>query len=89
MAKPTKILATDVATSEPPQAATPARTPEAAPAPTPAPAVERERVETVPLQIRIPKADAKLIRVQSAEREMSQSDFVLTCVRAYLAANPQ
>jgi hypothetical protein len=69
-----------------PQAATPAR--QAAPAvhsvaPPPKP---KPKVEHVPLQVRIPKEEARAIKVAAAERDMSISDFMLACFHAYMKA---
>lgn len=62
-----------------PKAATPARSPAVKAAPTAAPEVEK-----VPLQVRIPKEDARAIKVAAAERDLSISDFMLACFHAYM-----
>lgn len=70
-----------------PQAATPARSPappapeqkKAAPETEPAPAVPQ-----VPLQVRIPKDQARAIKVAAAERDLTISDFMLACFHAYM-----
>ena len=62
-----------------PQAATPARTPAVKVAAPAAPEVEK-----VPLQVRIPKEDARAIKIASAERDLSISDFMLSCFHAYM-----
>lgn len=62
-----------------PQAATPARIPAVKAAPSAAPEVEK-----VPLQVRIPKEDARAIKIASAERDLSISDFMLACFHAYM-----
>ena len=62
-----------------PQAATPARSPAVKAAPPAAPEVEK-----VPLQVRIPKEDARAIKVAAAERDLSISDFMLACFHAYM-----
>ena len=63
-----------------PKAATPAR---AAPAvKDPAPPVPK--VVQVPLQVRIPKEDARAIKVAAAERDLTISDFMLACFHAYM-----
>lgn len=62
-----------------PQAATPARSPAAKASPPAAPEVEK-----VPLQVRIPKEDARAIKIASAERDLSISDFMLACFHAYM-----
>lgn len=60
-----------------PKAATP---PRAAPkAATPEP-----KVEQVPLQVRIPRDDARAIKIAAAEREQTISEFMLSCFHAYM-----
>lgn len=39
--------------------------------------------ENVPLQIRIPKHEARRIKVAAAERDQSISQFLLSCFHAY------
>jgi len=41
------------------------------------------RTENVPLQIRIPKHEARRIKVAAAERDQSISQFLLSCFHAY------
>lgn len=61
----------------PPRAATLANTQlEAAPKP--------EQEPTHPLQIRIPREQARAIKVAAAERDMTLSDFMLACFHAYM-----
>lgn len=61
----------------PPRAAALAKTqPEAAPKP--------EQEPTHPLQIRIPREQARAIKVAAAERDMTLSDFMLACFHAYM-----
>ena len=68
-----------------PQAATPARSPSPAPK---ASAKEPEpKVEQVPLQVRIPRGDARAIKVAAAERELSISEFMLACFHAYMKSD--
>ena len=67
-----------------PKAATPARSPAAAPA-EPKPA--KPKVEHVPLQIRIPKEAARAIKVAAAERDQSISDFMLACFHASMKSS--
>jgi len=62
-----------------PKAATPARSPAVKAVAPPVPDVEK-----VPLQIRIPKEDARAIKIASAERDLSISDFMLACFHAYM-----
>ncbi len=45
---------------------------------------EPNATENVPLQIRIPKLEARRIKVAAAERDQTISQFLLTCVNAYL-----
>lgn len=63
-----------------PKAATPARSPATAKA---AVAAKPEaKVEQVPLQIRIPRADARAIKIAAAERDQTISEFMLSCFHA-------
>ena len=39
---------------------------------------------THPLQIRIPREQARAIKVAAAERDMTLSDFMLACFHAYM-----
>ena len=59
-----------------PQAATPARAPQAKPA--------EPKVEQVPLQVRIPKDAARAIKIAAAERDLTISEFMLACFHAYM-----
>jgi hypothetical protein len=71
-----------------PQAATPARSP-APPAPPAKAAPAKETAPTipqVPLQVRIPKDQARAIKVAAAERDLTISDFMLACFHAYMKA---
>jgi hypothetical protein len=63
-----------------PKAATPARsvvtdTKKAAP-----------KAKPIPLQVRLPRAEVKAIKVAAAEREQSISNFMLACFHAYMKA---
>lgn len=61
-----------------PQAATPARSHvEAEPAPKP-------KVDHVPLQVRLPRDEARAIKIAAVERDQTISEFVRTCINAYL-----
>lgn len=69
-----------------PKAATPPRAavvakakPEAAPKP--------EQEPTHPLQIRIPRDEARAIKIAAAERDMTLSNFMLACFHAYMKAS--
>lgn len=37
-----------------------------------------------PLQIRIPREEARAIKIAAAERDMTMSDFMLACFHAYM-----
>lgn len=70
-----------------PQAATPARSLAAAPGP----AVGRglkaaPKTVQVPLQVRIPKDEARAIKIAAAEAEQTISEFMLACFHAYMKA---
>lgn len=67
-----------------PQAATPAR--QAATAVQPMATPLKPKVEHVPLQVRIPREEARAIKVAAAERDMSISDFMLACFHAHMKA---
>lgn len=69
-----------------PQAATPARSPAPPPqaASKPVAKAEEPKVAQVPLQVRIPKTDARAIKVAAAERDLTISDFMLACFHAYM-----
>jgi len=80
MAKAVPLTLTALSTPQiTPQAATPARSPAVKAAPTAAPEVEK-----VPLQVRIPKEEARAIKVAAAERDLSISDFMLACFHAHM-----
>lgn len=64
-----------------PKAATPARSPVLAKASEPP---VKPQIAHVPLQIRIPKHDARAIRVAAAEREQNISEFMLACFHAFM-----
>lgn len=57
-----------------PKAATPARRAVTAPV--------QSKPEQVPLQIRIPRHEARAIKVAAAEREQTISEFMLACFHA-------
>lgn len=66
-----------------PKAATPPRSPTAEAkvvAVPPKPVQE----PTHPLQIRIPREEARAIKIAAAERDMTLSDFMLACFHAYM-----
>lgn len=61
-----------------PQAATPAR------AATPRPAAAERKVPQTPLQVRLPRAEVRAIKIAAAEREQTVSEFMLACFHAYM-----
>lgn len=63
-----------------PKAATPARSaqPKAVRMPKP------EKGDQVPLQVRIPRDDARAIKVAAASRDQTISEFMLSCFHAYM-----
>lgn len=63
-----------------PKAATPARSPAAQDSTS----NQQAKPDQVPLQIRIPRQDARAIKVAAAERDMSISDFMNTCFHAFM-----
>jgi hypothetical protein len=66
-----------------PKAATPPRAPATAKLePEAAPKPEQEPAH--PLQIRIPRGQARAIKIAAAERDMTLSDFMLACFHAYM-----
>ncbi|RZM23813.1 MAG: hypothetical protein EOO88_24945 [Pedobacter sp.] len=42
---------------------------------------------THPLQIRIPREEARAIKIAAAERDMTMSEFMLACFHAYMNIN--
>ena len=62
-----------------PQAATPARAPVLKVTQT-----DKPKFEQVPLQVRIPKAEARAIKVAAAQSDQTISDFMLACFHAYM-----
>lgn len=67
-----------------PKAATPARTASAAaPAKTKAP---EPKPDQVPLQLRIPREEARAIKIAAAQRDQTISEFMLACFHASMKA---
>lgn len=66
-----------------PKAATPARTPATAAAKA-APAADSS--DQVPLQVRIPRHEARAIKIAAAERDQTISEFMLSCFHASMEA---
>jgi hypothetical protein len=62
-----------------PQAATPARSHSLKTDPAP-----EAKVDQVPLQVRLPRDEVRAIKVAAAERDQTISQFMLTCVHAYI-----
>jgi hypothetical protein len=58
-----------------PQAATPARSTSAQP-----------DAPKVPLQVRIPRSEARAIKIAAAERDQTISEFMLACFHAHIRA---
>jgi hypothetical protein len=86
MPKPTVLTPDALApvTTTPPAATTPrgsARKAAALPSPKP---VVPQPVKPVPLQVRLPRAEVRAIKIAAAEREQTISDFMLACFHAYI-----
>lgn len=64
-----------------PRAATSARSQEPAAA---APGRPQKTVQMMPLQLRLPRAEVRAIKIAAAEREQTLSDFMLACFHAYM-----
>ena len=69
-----------------PKAATPTRSPAAAPSAEPKrrPRDEKPKEDKEHLQLLIPKAEARAIRVAAAERGLTNSAFMLSCFHAFM-----
>lgn len=80
MAKPTALTpeALTPAAASPAAATTPRGSEKKAPAPKP-----------MPLQVRIPRAEVRAIKVAAAEREQTVSVFMLACFHAYMKTAEQ
>lgn len=65
-----------------PKAATPPRS-AAVPAKAAA-AAETKTADQVPLQVRIPRNDARAIKVAAAQADQTISEFMLACFHAYM-----
>lgn len=65
-----------------PKAATPPRS-AAVPAKAAA-AAETKTADQVPLQVRIPRNDARAIKVAAAQADQTISEFMLSCFHAYM-----
>lgn len=42
------------------------------------------KADQMPLQVRLPRAEVRAIKVAAAEREQTVSDFMLACFHAYM-----
>lgn len=67
-----------------PKAATPARSPAAAPTEEKQRVTKSQKEPKEPLQIRIPVKEARAIKVAAAERGISNSEFMLSCFHAFM-----
>ena len=66
-----------------PKAATPARSAVKAAEPQPQPKGRAEpKPDQVPLQIRIPRGDARAIKIAAAQSDQTISEFMLSCFHA-------
>lgn len=63
-----------------PKAATSARSLE----PAAGPGRPAKTVQMMPLQLRLPRAEVRAIKISAAEREQTISDFMLACFHAYI-----
>ena len=76
MAKPTALT---------PEALTPATSsPAAATAPRGAVLKPPAVPKPMPLQVRLPRAEVRAIKIAAAQREQTVSDFMLACFHAYM-----
>ena len=65
-----------------PQAATPARRP--APKAVPAPSSAVKPRNDKPLQIRVPQAEFRAIKIAATQHDQSVSEFMLACFHAFM-----
>jgi hypothetical protein len=42
------------------------------------------KVQSIPLQVRLPRDEVRAIKIAAAEREQTVSDFMLACFHAYM-----
>jgi hypothetical protein len=78
MAKPTALT---------PEALTPAAvSPAAATTPRGSEKKAPAAPKPMPLQVRLPRAEVRAIKIAAAEREQTVSDFMLACFHAYMKA---
>ena len=67
-----------------PKAATPARSAAAASAKAVPKAPAEPKGEQVPLQVRIPRDEARAIKIAAAQNDQTISDFMLACFHAHM-----
>jgi uncharacterized protein (DUF1778 family) len=46
--------------------------------------VKPTKPEQIPLQVRLPRAEVRAIKIAAAERDQTISDFMLACFHAYM-----
>jgi hypothetical protein len=46
--------------------------------------VKPAKPEQIPLQVRLPRAEVRAIKIAAAERDQTISDFMLACFHAYM-----
>jgi hypothetical protein len=59
-------------------------TPQAATRPRTAITAPKAKADQLPLQVRLPRAEIRAIKIAAAEREQTISDFMLACFHAYM-----
>jgi hypothetical protein len=59
-------------------------TPQAATRPRTAITASKAKADQLPLQVRLPRAEIRAIKIAAAEREQTISDFMLACFHAYM-----
>lgn len=67
-----------------PKAATPARSAAAAPSKAVPKAAAEPKGDQVPLQVRIPRDEARAIKIAAAQNDQTISDFMLACFHAHM-----
>lgn len=67
-----------------PKAATPARSPALATKSEKVDAPVVEPKDQVPLQLKIPRDEARAIKIAAAERDLTIRDFMLNCFHSYM-----
>ena len=70
-----------------PKAATPARSATSAAAKAVRQPVAEPKVDQVPLQVRIPRNDARAIKIAAAQSDQTISDFMLACFHAFMKSS--